>query len=67
MAEAFFILYCLVKNTLLPKVLFKFFKDINLFFICPKTVPNALWQCDSIQKMCLNFIAPEGSQEETVL
>ena len=67
MAEAFFSLYCLVKNTLLPKVFFKFFKDLDLFFICPKTAPNALWQCASIQKMCLNFITPEGPQEETAI
>ena len=45
MAEAFFSLYCLVKNTLPPKVFFKFFKDLDLFFIYPKTAPNALWQC----------------------
>ena len=44
MAEAFFSLYCLVKNALPPKVFFKFFKDLNLFFIYPKTAPNALWQ-----------------------
>ena len=45
MAKAFFSLYCLVKNTLPPKVFFKFFKDLDLFFIYPKTAPNALWQC----------------------
>ena len=32
MAEAFFSLYCLVKNTLPPKVFFKFFKVQILFF-----------------------------------
>ena len=45
MAEAFFSLYCLVKNTLPPKVFFKFFKDLDLFFIHPKTPPNSPWQC----------------------
>ena len=51
MAEAFFSLYCLVKNTLPPKVFFKFFKDLDLFFIYPKTAPNALWQCFYILHM----------------
>ena len=37
MAEAFFSLYCLVKNTLPQKVFFKFFKDLDMFFIYPKT------------------------------
>ena len=32
MIQAFFSLYCLVKNTLPPKVFFKFFKEQNLFF-----------------------------------
>ena len=45
MAEAFFSLYCLVKNTLPQKVFFKFFKDLDMFFIYPKTAPNALWRC----------------------
>ena len=45
MAEAFFSLYCLVKNTLPQKVFFKFFKDLDMFFIYPKTAPNALWKC----------------------
>ena len=40
MAEAFFSLYCVVKNTLPPKVFFKFFKDLDLFFIYPKTAPK---------------------------
>ena len=40
MAEAFFSLYCLVKNTLPPKVFFKFFKDLDLFCIYPKTAPK---------------------------
>ena len=44
MAEVFFSLYCLVKNTLPPKVFFKFFKDLDMFFIYPKTAPNALWK-----------------------
>ena len=48
MAEAFFSLYCLVKNTTPPKVFFKFFKDLDMFFIYPKTAPNALWKCDYI-------------------
>ena len=45
MAEAFFSLYCLVKNTLPQKVFFKFFKGLDMFFIYPKTAPNALWKC----------------------
>ena len=32
-------------NTLSPKMIFKFFKGLDLFFIHPKTTPNALWQC----------------------
>ena len=32
MIQAFLSLYCLVKNTLPPKVFFKFFKEQNLFF-----------------------------------
>ena len=44
MAEAFFSLYCSVKNTLPQKVFFKFFKDLDMFFICPKNAPNALWK-----------------------
>ena len=32
MLQAFFSLYCLVKNTLPPKVFFKFFKEQILFF-----------------------------------
>ena len=32
MIQAFFSLYCLLKNTLPPKVFFKFFKEQNLFF-----------------------------------
>ena len=32
------------KNTLSPKMIFKFFKGLDLFFIHPKTTPNALWQ-----------------------
>ena len=32
MLRAFFSLYCLVKNTLPPKVFFKFFKEQILFF-----------------------------------
>jgi len=32
MVRAFFSLYCLVKNTLPPKVFFKFFKEQILFF-----------------------------------
>ena len=32
MLRAFFSLYCLVKNTLPPKVFFKFFKEQLLFF-----------------------------------
>ena len=32
MLQAFFSLYCLLKNTLPPKVFFKFFKEQNLFF-----------------------------------
>ena len=64
MAEVFYILYCLVKNTLPPKVFFKFFKDLYLFFIYPKTAPN-----DSgsvyIFLTFLNFIVPDGPQEET--
>ena len=51
MAQAFFSLYCLVKNTPPPKVFFKFFKDIDLFFIYPKTAPKALWQGVSILKV----------------
>ena len=45
MAEAFFSLYCLVKNTLPQKVFFKFFKDLDMFVIYPKTAPNALLKC----------------------
>merc|ERR1712062_522309 len=36
---------CLVKNTFPTKVFFKFIKDLDLFFIYPKTAPNALRQC----------------------
>ena len=32
MVQAFFSLYCLVKNTIPPKVFFKFFKVQILFF-----------------------------------
>ena len=45
MAEAFFSLYCLVKNSPPQKVFFKFFKDLDMFFIYPKTAPIALWKC----------------------
>ena len=38
MLRAFFSLYCLVKNTLSPKVFFRFFKEQNLFFF-QKFVP----------------------------
>ena len=41
MLRAFFSLYCLVKNTLSPKVFFKFFKEQNLFFF-QKFVPKLL-------------------------
>ena len=51
MAQAFFSLYCLVKNTPPPKVFFKFFKDLDLFFIYPKTAPNSQWQCVYILKV----------------
>ena len=51
MAEAFFSLYCLVKNILPPKVFFKFFKDLYMFFICPKIAPNALWKCVYVLKV----------------
>ena len=33
MLQAFFSLYCLVKNMFHPKVFFKFFKEQDLFFI----------------------------------
>ena len=42
MAQAFFSLYCLVKDTPAPKVFFKFFKDPDLLFIYPKTALNVL-------------------------
>ena len=61
MAEVFFSLYCLVKNTLPPKVFFKFFKDLDMFFINPKTAPNALCQCVYVLKLYMH-----GSQEGTV-
>ena len=48
MAEAFFSLYCMVKNILPPKVFYKFIKDLDMFLIYPKTAPNALWKCLNI-------------------
>ena len=55
MAEAFFSLYCLVKNTLPQKVFFKFFKDLDLFFIYPKL---SKMHCGSVSIFlnCLNFL-----------
>ena len=66
MAEAFFSLYCLVKNTLPQKVFFKFFKDLDMFFIYPKTAPNALWRCVYILQVSCFSLHLDGPQEESV-
>ena len=64
MAEAFFSLYCLVKNTRPPKVFFKFFKDHDLFIIYPKTAQNALEQCLYILEKCEFLCSLEGTVRE---